>query len=87
VTRALTGPEAPEPSDHVKIFGLLCTWLACLTLIDATGVAAQELKNLENLGSAFYIDEATGEHLVPWELRVLNVVSKLSFCLGPRRVV
>ncbi|KAK5652832.1 hypothetical protein OQA88_9498 [Cercophora sp. LCS_1] len=86
-TKALTGPEAPDPSDHAKIFGLLYTRLACLTLIDATGVAAQEVKNLEDLGSSFYVDEATGEHLVPWELRVLNVRLQALGFGDPRRAV
>jgi hypothetical protein len=77
-TNALTSADI-DPSDHARIFGLLYTRLACLTLIDATALAAQEVKALEDLGSAFYVDEVTGEHLVPWELRVLNVVC--FFCL------
>jgi tetratricopeptide (TPR) repeat protein len=51
----------------------LYTRLSCLTLIDATSLAAQEVKALEDLNARTYIDDATGEHLVPWELRVLNV--------------
>jgi len=62
-----------EPTDHARIFDLLYTRLACLTLIDATSVAAQEVKALEDLTSTYYIDEVTGLHLVPWELRVLIV--------------
>jgi tetratricopeptide (TPR) repeat protein len=37
-------------------------------------LAAQEVKALEDLNDIRkYVDETTGEHLVPWELRVLNV--------------
>ncbi|KAL2203779.1 hypothetical protein CC79DRAFT_1074553 [Sarocladium strictum] len=61
------------PQDAPRIFSLLYTRLACLTLIDATSLAAQEVKALEDLNARTYIDDATGEHLVPWELRVLNV--------------
>jgi len=86
-TLALTGPDAPDPSDHVRIFSLLYTRLACLTLIDATAVAAQEVKTLEDLGSAVYVDEITGEHLVPWELRVLNVRLQALGFGDPRRAV
>ncbi|KAF9871378.1 hypothetical protein CkaCkLH20_11025 [Colletotrichum karsti] len=72
---ATGGPERPrvDPSDHQRIFTLLYTRLACLTLIDATSTAAQEVRALEDLNAAIYIDETTGEHLVPWELRVLNI--------------
>lgn len=73
----LTGSRggAPvDPRDSVRIFRLLYTRLACLTLIDATTLAAQEVKALEDLNNPrVYVDEATGEHLAPWELRVLNV--------------
>lgn len=62
------------PQDAGRIFYLLYTRLACLTLIDATSLAAHEVKALEDLNNTrTYVDEATGEHLVPWELRVLNV--------------
>ena len=65
---------AVDPKDAGRIFRLLYTRLACLTLIDATTLAAQEVKALEDLNNTrTYVDEATGEHLVPWELRVLNV--------------
>jgi len=65
---------APDPTDSKRIFELLYTRLACLTLIDATQLAAQEVKALEDLNNTrLYVDETTGEHLVPWELRVLNV--------------
>ncbi|KAK0726432.1 hypothetical protein B0T21DRAFT_403484 [Apiosordaria backusii] len=67
----------PDPSDPAKIFELLYTRLACLTLINSTDLAAQEVKALGDLNSAFYLaeDAATGKtnHIVPWELRVLNV--------------
>lgn len=86
-THALTGPDAPDPSDHAKIFSLLYTRLACLTLIDATAIAAQEVKTLEDLNSVVYADEATGEHLVPWELRVLNVRLQALGFGDPRRAV
>lgn len=72
-TQALTGPSPPDPTDHATIFSLLYTRLACLTLIDATALAAQEVRTLEDLNSAFYVDDLSGDHLVPWELRVLNV--------------
>ena len=73
----LTGSGASgsvDPKDAKRIFSLLYTRLACLTLIDATPLAAQEVKALEDLNNPrLYVDETTGEHLVPWELRVLNV--------------
>lgn len=73
----LTGSGANgsvDPHDAKRIFSLLYTRLACLTLIDATPLAAQEVKALEDLNNVrLYVDEKTGEHLVPWELRVLNV--------------
>lgn len=73
----LTGSGASgsvDPKDAKRIFSLLYTRLACLTLIDATSLAAQEVKALEDLNNTrLYVDESTGEHLVPWELRVLNV--------------
>lgn len=68
------GANPVDPHDHARIFRLLYTRLACLTLIDATTLAAQEVKALEDLNNPrVYVDEATGEHLAPWELRVLNV--------------
>ncbi|KAF4343913.1 hypothetical protein FBEOM_2148 [Fusarium beomiforme] len=73
----LTGSGAGggiNPTDSKRIFELLYTRLACLTLIDATPLAAQEVKALEDLNDIRrYVDEITGEHLVPWELRVLHV--------------
>lgn len=63
-----------DPRDGRRILSLLYTRLACLTLIDATALAAYEAKALEDLNNArIYVDEATGEHLAPWELRVLHV--------------
>ena len=88
--QALTGSGgavAPAPTDHTLIFSLLYTRLACLTLIDATALAAQEVKALEDLNSAFYLDELTGQHLVPWELRVLNVRLQAIGFGDPRRAV
>ncbi|KAL2881974.1 Obg-like ATPase [Colletotrichum sp. CLE4] len=86
---ATGGPARPrvEPSDHQRIFSLLYTRLACLTLIDATAVAAQEVRALEDLNAGVYIDETTGEHLVPWELRVLNVRLQALGFSDPRRSV
>lgn len=43
-----------DPTDHAAIFDLLYTRLACLTLLDATALAAQEVKALGDLHSAFY---------------------------------
>ncbi|KAH8886918.1 hypothetical protein GQ53DRAFT_750117 [Thozetella sp. PMI_491] len=89
-TQALTGTgdvPAPDPTDHARIFSLLHTRLACLTLIDATAMAAQEVKALEDLNSVFYLDEITGQHLVPWELRVLNVRLQAMGFGDPRRAV
>jgi hypothetical protein len=52
-TQALTSGTL-DPTDHAQIFDLLYTRLACLTLIDATALAAQEVKALGDLHSAFY---------------------------------
>ncbi len=89
-TQELTGADgaAPiEPTDHSRIFSLIYTRLACLTLIDATTLAAQEVKTLEDLNGVFYFDEVTGQHLVPWELRVLNVRLQAMGFGDPRRAV
>jgi tetratricopeptide (TPR) repeat protein len=67
----LTG--SPSPTASTDIFSLLYVRLACLTLINATGFAAQEVKALEDLSSLFYRHSVTNVHLVPWELRVLAV--------------
>ncbi|KAF0645185.1 hypothetical protein FPSE5266_05232 [Fusarium pseudograminearum] len=73
----LTGSGASggiSPTNSKRIFELLYTRLACLTLIDATPLAAQEVKAMEDLNDIRkYVDETSGEHLVPWELRVLNI--------------
>ena len=93
-TQVLTGTgldghhtSPPDPTDHATIFSLLYTRLACLTLIDATPLAAQEVKALEDLNSTFYIDETTRLHVVPWELRVLNVRLQAMGFGDPRRAV
>ncbi|KAL8359461.1 hypothetical protein RB601_007828 [Gaeumannomyces tritici] len=49
------GHTPPSPEDHVRIFSLLHTRLACLTLIEATNIAAQEVKALEDVQSPFYL--------------------------------
>ncbi|CAG8954573.1 hypothetical protein HYFRA_00004490 [Hymenoscyphus fraxineus] len=68
----LTSPSL-SPSNHQEIFDLIYTRLSCLTLCNQTALAAQEVKSLEDLNSAYYLDETTGQHLVPWHLRVLAV--------------
>lgn len=88
--QALTGSggvPAPAPTDHARIFDLLYTRLSCLTLIDATQIAAQEVRALEDVNSAFYIDEIAGVHLVPWDLRVLVVRLQAMGFGDPRRAV
>ncbi|KAL1896972.1 hypothetical protein Cpir12675_002553 [Ceratocystis pirilliformis] len=63
-----------DPTNHRRIFELLYIRLTCLMLINATNVAAQEVKALEDLNDVtLYIDQETGQHMVPWDLRVLNV--------------
>ncbi|KAH6634924.1 hypothetical protein B0J18DRAFT_487078 [Chaetomium sp. MPI-SDFR-AT-0129] len=52
-TQTLTN-NTVDPTDHARIFDLLYTRLACLTLIDGTALAAQEVKALGDLHSAFY---------------------------------
>ncbi|PNH43235.1 hypothetical protein VD0004_g4205 [Verticillium dahliae] len=77
-----------DPTDHRRIFDLLYTRLACLTLCDATSTAAQEVRALEDLNNAaIYVDDDTGEHLVPWALRVLNVRLQALGFGDPRRAV
>ncbi|RYP56960.1 hypothetical protein DL769_009794 [Monosporascus sp. CRB-8-3] len=94
--QALTGSGNPgvpvvNPTDHARIFQLLYTRLACLCLADATALAAQEARALEDMGSAFYYaDAASGapqHHLVPWELRVLGVRLQAIGFGDPRRAV
>ncbi|KAL2758945.1 hypothetical protein ACRALDRAFT_1055635 [Sodiomyces alcalophilus JCM 7366] len=90
LTSSSPSPAKPrvDPSDHRRIFDLLYTRLACLTLIEATPIAAQEVRALEDLSNtAQYVDEATGEHLVPWHLRVLNVRLQAIGFGDPRRSV
>ncbi|KAM7211302.1 trafficking protein particle complex subunit-like protein [Rhypophila decipiens] len=84
-----TSPSAPsiDPTDSARIFSLLYTRLACLTLIDATPIAAQEVKILEDLNSPFYLDDTIKEHLVPWDLRVLNVRLQAIGFGDPRRSI
>lgn len=62
-----------SPTDHATIFPLIYARLSCLTLCNATSLAAQEVKALEDLNSIYYLDDTTEEHLAPWELRVLAV--------------
>lgn len=64
--------------DHVTIFLLLYTRLACLELCGNVLLAAQEAKALEDLNSTVYYLESDGPgsrsfHVVPWPLRVLAV--------------
>lgn len=82
---ALTG--TPPPDSPARIFELLYTRLSCLTLIDATQIAAQEARALEDINSAAFVDEVAGEHLVPWELRVLVVRLQAMGFGDPRRAV
>lgn len=84
----------PDPTDHARIFSLLYTRLACLLLLDATSLAAQEAKALEDLNSPFYRGEPDPNdpsglppHLVPWELRVLHVRLQALGFGDPRRAV
>lgn len=77
----------PPPASPARIFELLYTRLSCLTLIDATQIAAQEARALEDINSASFVDEAAGEHLVPWELRVLVVRLQAMGFGDPRRAV
>ncbi|QPG98897.1 hypothetical protein C2857_000303 [Epichloe festucae Fl1] len=87
----LTGSGAHgtvDATDSRRIFDLLYTRLVCLTLIDATPLAAQEVKSLEDLSNArLYVDDKTGQHLVPWDLRVLNVRLQALGFGDPRRAV
>ncbi|KAJ2901567.1 hypothetical protein MKZ38_001700 [Zalerion maritima] len=75
------------PTDHARIFALLHTRLLSLTLMDATDIAAQEARALEDLAAPFYYDDLTGEHLAPWELRVLAVRLQAMGFGDPRRAV
>ena len=77
----------PAPVSAPEIFALLYIRLSCLTLINATALAAQEAKCLEDLSSAFYRDAETGTHIVPWELRVLTTRLLLVEKQGSRAVM
>ncbi|MCJ1376676.1 hypothetical protein MMC20_007921 [Loxospora ochrophaea] len=59
--------------DYSQIFDLLYIRLSCLTLINATSLAAQEVKALEDISSPFYRHSTTQEHLMPWGLRLLAI--------------
>lgn len=88
LTSTIPGAPGLDPTDHARIFNLLYIRLTCLTLIDATPLAAQEVKAFEDLNNhAVYVDETTGEHLVPWDLRVLNVRLQALGFGDPRRAV
>ncbi len=101
-TAQLTNPDpatALRPTDHPTIFHLFYTRLACLTLLDATALAAQEVKALGDLHSAFYYAPSptapaqdgsvvqAQEHIVPWPLRVLAVRLQALGFGDPRRAV
>ncbi len=73
IAAAILLTTSVSPTDHAQIFSLLYIRLVTLTLINATLLAAQEVKVLEDLNSVFYHDSVTNEHLVPWRLRVLAV--------------
>ena len=73
LTNPLTAESPSSGEDYARIFELVYTRLACLTLCNQTTLAAQEVKALEDLNSSYYRDGGTGAHLVPWELRVLAV--------------
>ncbi|KAF2139352.1 uncharacterized protein K452DRAFT_300405 [Aplosporella prunicola CBS 121167] len=62
-----------SPNDQLRIFSLLYLRLACLTLLNQHAMAAVEAKALGDLSSTFYKNPITGQHIVPWELRVLAV--------------
>lgn len=88
--QALTGTgsqPAPAPTDYARIFDLLYVRLSCLTLIDSTQIAAQEVRALEDVNSAIYMDEISGTHLVPWDLRVLIVRLQAMGFGDPRRAI
>ena len=84
----LTQPSTISPSDHAQIFYLVHVRLSCLILIGATTLAGQEVKALQDLSNtARYVDPATGQHLVPWDLRVLCVRLQAVGLSEPRRAV
>ncbi|ETS86840.1 hypothetical protein PFICI_00668 [Pestalotiopsis fici W106-1] len=85
-TQAAAHPPA-DPHDYARIFSLLYTRLACLCLIDAVPLAAQEAKALQDLNQGFYLDPVSGTHLMPWELRVLATRLQTLGFGDPRRAV
>ncbi|CAI4212124.1 unnamed protein product [Parascedosporium putredinis] len=88
LTSTIPDKPAIDPADHSRIFNLLYIRLSCLTLIDAMPLAAQEVKAFEDLNNPMvYVDQLTGEHLVPWDLRVLNVRLQALGFGDPRRAV
>lgn len=88
LTGVAGGPPAPAPTDHARIFELLHVRLSCLTILDpAATTAAQEARALEDIGGAAYIDEVSGVHLMPWDLRVLVVRLQAMGFGDPRRAV
>lgn len=60
-------------TDVKQIFELLYVRLACLALVGQTGISAQEVKVLGDLTEPAYVDDVSGQSLVPWELKVLAV--------------
>ncbi|KAL8805796.1 MAG: hypothetical protein Q9182_001708 [Xanthomendoza sp. 2 TL-2023] len=70
-----------------EIFELLYTRLACLTLINQTPLAGKESLALGDTHSPFYLDEESGECILPWELRVLAVRLQALGAGDPRRGV
>lgn len=85
-TQAAAHPPV-DPHNHVRIFSLLYTRLACLCLIDAVPLAAQEAKSLQDLNQGFYLDPVDGTHLMPWELRLLAIRLQTLGFGDPRRAV
>ncbi|KAI1174590.1 hypothetical protein F4777DRAFT_553226 [Nemania sp. FL0916] len=81
---------AVAPTDHARIFDLVYVRLACLCLMDAVPLAAQEAKALEDLNSAFYhedVHSGAHTHLAPWPLRTLVVRLQTIGFGDPRRAV
>lgn len=73
ISSALTLTTGTDPTDAQTIFNLLHTRLSCLILLNQQALAAQEVKCLGDLTSTFYRHPLTGEHAVPWDLRVLAI--------------
>ncbi|KAI9821352.1 MAG: hypothetical protein M1832_003358 [Thelocarpon impressellum] len=63
--------STPVPLPPTELFSLIYTRLAALTFLRLDPLAAQESKALGDLSTPLYRSPATGEHLVPWDLRVL----------------